>query len=90
MVPLLSFDVEIRKVICSTNAMESANARIRKAVRARGHFPSPKRRIEVRLHGADEHGPDRQGPTPLDDALESTAERLPDRLRRPTHPPAGH
>lgn len=35
-----SFDVEIRKVICSTNAIESVNARIRKAVRARGHFPN--------------------------------------------------
>jgi len=32
--------VEIRKVICSTNAIESVNARIRKAVRARGHFPN--------------------------------------------------
>ncbi|MDG4856815.1 IS256 family transposase [Streptomyces sp. T-3] len=39
-VPFLSFDVEIRKVICSTNAIESVNARIRKAVRARGHFPN--------------------------------------------------
>ena len=39
-VPFLAFDVEIRKVICSTNAMESVNARIRKAVRARGHFPN--------------------------------------------------
>lgn len=38
-VPFLSFDVEIRKVICSTNAIESVNARIRKATRARGHFP---------------------------------------------------
>jgi putative transposase len=38
-VPFLAFDVEIRKVICSTNAIESVNARIRKAVRARGHFP---------------------------------------------------
>lgn len=39
-VPFLSFDVEIRKVICSTNAIESVNARIRKAVRTRGHFPN--------------------------------------------------
>jgi transposase-like protein len=39
-VPFLPFDVEIRKVICSTNAIESVNARIRKAVRARGHFPN--------------------------------------------------
>nr|WP_232534248.1 IS256 family transposase [Plantactinospora sp. KBS50] len=39
-VPFLAFDVEIRKVICSTNAIESVNARIRKAVRARWHFPN--------------------------------------------------
>ncbi|SDD57377.1 Transposase, Mutator family [Actinokineospora iranica] len=37
-VPFLAFDVEIRRVICSTNAIESVNARIRRAVKARGHF----------------------------------------------------
>ncbi|MGW0357765.1 IS256 family transposase [Nocardia nova] len=39
-VPFLAYDVEIRKVICSTNAIESLNARYRRAVRARGHFPT--------------------------------------------------
>ena len=39
-VPFLDYDVEIRKVICSTNAIESLNARYRRAVKARGHFPS--------------------------------------------------
>lgn len=39
-VPFLAFDPEIRRVICSTNAIESVNARIRRAVKARGHFPS--------------------------------------------------
>jgi len=39
-VPFLSFDAEIRKIVCSTNAIESVNARIRRAVRARGHFPN--------------------------------------------------
>ncbi|WP_374199294.1 IS256 family transposase [Streptomyces sp. ISL-44] len=39
-VPFLQFDTEIRRVICTTNAIESVNARIRKAVRARGHFPN--------------------------------------------------
>lgn len=39
-VPFLGFDPEIRKIVCSTNAIESVNARIRKAVRARGHFPN--------------------------------------------------
>ncbi|TCP38595.1 transposase-like protein [Tamaricihabitans halophyticus] len=39
-VPFLEYDVEIRRVICSTNAIESVNARYRRAIRARGHFPT--------------------------------------------------
>ncbi|MFI5534620.1 IS256 family transposase [Kitasatospora sp. NPDC051853] len=39
-VPFLSFDAEVRRVICTTNAIESVNARIRRAVRSRGHFPN--------------------------------------------------
>jgi putative transposase len=39
-VPFLDYDVEIRRVICSTNAIESINARYRRAVKARGHFPT--------------------------------------------------
>lgn len=39
-VPFLEYDVEIRRVICTTNAIESINARCRRAVRARGHFPN--------------------------------------------------
>jgi putative transposase len=39
-IPFLDYDVEIRSVICSTNAIESLNARYRRAVKARGHFPS--------------------------------------------------
>ena len=38
-VPFLDYNVEIRKIICTTNAIESLNARYRRAVRARGHFP---------------------------------------------------
>lgn len=39
-VPFLAFDPEIRTIISTTNAIESLNARFRRAVRARGHFPS--------------------------------------------------
>jgi transposase-like protein len=39
-IPFLDDDVEIRRIICSTNAIESLNARYRRAVRARGHFPT--------------------------------------------------
>ena len=43
-IPLLDYNVEIRQVICSTNAIESLNARYRRAVKARGHFLSPSKR----------------------------------------------
>jgi putative transposase len=39
-IPFLDYDVEIRKVLCSTNAIESLNARYRRAIKARGHFPA--------------------------------------------------
>ncbi len=39
-VPFLRFDREIRTVISTTNAIESINARLRRAVNARGHFPT--------------------------------------------------
>ncbi|MEU8657305.1 IS256 family transposase [Actinoplanes philippinensis] len=39
-IPFLDYEVEIRKMICSTNAIESLNARYRRAIRARGHFPT--------------------------------------------------
>src|SRR3954454_7409392 len=39
-VPFLDYDAEIRTVLCSTNAIESLNARYRRAVTVRGHFPT--------------------------------------------------
>ena len=39
-IPFLDYDVEIRQLLCSTNAIESLNARYRRAVKARGHFPT--------------------------------------------------
>jgi transposase-like protein len=39
-VPFLDYSVEIRRVVYSTNAIESLHARMRRATRARGHFPN--------------------------------------------------
>lgn len=39
-VPFLAFEVEVRRVIFSTNGIESLNAKFRRAVSERGHFPS--------------------------------------------------
>ena len=38
--PFLDYSPEIRRVIYSTNAIESLHARMRRATRARGHFPN--------------------------------------------------
>jgi len=39
-VPFLAYDPEIRKILYSTNAIESINARFRRSTRVRGHFPT--------------------------------------------------
>jgi putative transposase len=39
-IPFLDYDVELRRVLCSTNAIESLNARYRRAVTVKGHFPT--------------------------------------------------
>ena len=40
MIPFFAFAPEVRKILYTTNAIESLNAQVRKAVRVRGHFPS--------------------------------------------------
>jgi transposase-like protein len=39
-IPFFAFPDEVRKIIYTTNAIESLNASVRKAVRNKGHFPS--------------------------------------------------
>jgi transposase-like protein len=39
-IPFFAFPPQIRKVIYTTNAIESVNARLRKIIKTRGHFPS--------------------------------------------------
>ncbi len=58
-VPFLGFDTEIRKVICTTNAIESINSRLRRAVNARGHFPTEQAALKclyLALMGLDPTG----------------------------------
>ena len=35
-----AYTIEVRRIICTTNAIESLNSFMRKAVRVRGHFPN--------------------------------------------------
>ena len=39
-IPFFAFPPAIRRVIYTTNALESVHARLRKAIRTRGHFPN--------------------------------------------------
>ncbi len=80
-IPFLDYDVEIRRVICSTNAIESLNARYRRAVKARGHFRAG--RIEMSLSRHPISGPDRCRQGTMDDAVEASAQRVRNHLRRP-------
>ena len=62
-VPFLQFDRDIRTVICTTNAIESINARLRRAVNARGHFPTEQAAMKclfLALTGLDPTGKGRK------------------------------
>lgn len=45
--PFLEFPVELRTIVYSTNAIESLNARFRKAAVRRGHFPTEQAALKV-------------------------------------------
>jgi putative transposase len=46
-VPFLAFPIEVRRVIYTTNLIESINARLRKVTRNRGQFPSEQAALKV-------------------------------------------
>ncbi len=46
-VPFLAFPTELRKIVYTTNAIESMNARLRRGVRQRGHFPNEQAAMKV-------------------------------------------
>ena len=39
-IPFYAFPDEVRRIVYTTNAIEALNAKLRRAVRARGHFPA--------------------------------------------------
>ena len=39
-IPFFAFPEAVRKILYTTNAIEALNSKLRRAVRARGHFPS--------------------------------------------------
>ena len=59
-VPFLAFPVELRKIVYTTNAIESLNARFRRAVRHRGHFPNEQSAMKVLYLVATQKRPNRE------------------------------
>jgi putative transposase len=39
-IPFYAFPIEVRRILYTTNAIEALNSKLRRAVRARGHFPT--------------------------------------------------
>jgi transposase-like protein len=62
-VPFLDFPIEIRKLIYTTNGIESLNARFRAATRRRGHFPNEQSALKVLYLAVIERRFNRQNPT---------------------------
>jgi transposase-like protein len=59
-VPFLDFPAELRRVVYTTNAIESLNAQFRRGVRHRGHFPNEQAALKVLYLIAIRRRPNRQ------------------------------
>src|SRR3954464_1621830 len=55
-VPFYAFPAEVRRLLYTTNAIEALNSKLRRAVRARGHFPTDEAALKLLflvLNGAE-------------------------------------
>ena len=46
-IPFYAFPGEVRRILYTTNAIEALNATLRRAVRARGHFPTDEAALKL-------------------------------------------
>jgi hypothetical protein len=46
-IPFFAFPDDVRRIIYTTNAIESLNAKLRRAVRTRGHFPTDESALKL-------------------------------------------
>lgn len=60
-IPFLAFDKEIRKVIYTTNAIESLNYQLRKITKTKGHFPTDDAVLKLLYMGIRNIGSKRSG-----------------------------
>lgn len=61
--PFLAFPAELRRIVYATNAIESLDARFRRAVRHRGHFPNDQAALKVLYLVATARRPNRENLT---------------------------
>ena len=47
MIPFYAFPDQVRRILYTTNAIEALNAKLRRAVRARGHFPNDEAALKL-------------------------------------------
>lgn len=62
-IPFLDFPPEVRKLIYTTNGIESLNARFRAAMRRRGHFPDEQSALKVLYLAVLQREKNRPNPT---------------------------
>jgi putative transposase len=62
-VPFLDFPLPVRKLIYTTNGIESLNSRFRQAVRRRGHLPTEQAAMKILYLTVRERRPNRSNPT---------------------------
>ncbi len=62
-IPFLEFPAELRRIVYSTNAIESLNSRFRKAAVRRGHFPTEQAALKVLYLTSIERRKNRTNPT---------------------------
>src|SRR5262249_5031624 len=84
-VPCLTYSPQIRKVIYSTNAIESVHARLRRSVRARGHFPTEQAAMKCLHLAVRSLDPTGRGQQRWSTRWKPALNALRDHLRRPTH-----
>lgn len=46
-IPFYAFPAEVRRILYTTNAIEALNSKLRRAVRARGHFPTDEAALKL-------------------------------------------
>ena len=96
-IPFYVFPGEVRRILYTTNAIEALNAKLRRAVQARGHFPTDDAAIKLlflgswcctvpRRRGSCRHvnGPWPKPNSPSSSASASPRPRL-DQVNKPTH-----